>query len=116
MKLTGLRPLFTATSNLETSKYSEGEISTPQELPTLDIIVLLPQTPPWHAPEHHHRGSPLSAAKEADVYTLGLVTLWIKFFASRTDNAVDDQPQVEPNERLRGVADCARVHELKSQS
>lgn len=99
--------------NIYTAKVTDFGYST---LGAADQIVLLPKTPPWHASEHYHGGFPLSAAKEADVYTLGLVTLWIKFFASRTDNAVDDQPQVEPNERLRGVADCARVHELKSQS
>lgn len=48
-----------------------------------------PKSVPWNAPEHHHRGFPIQEAKAMDIYSLGLVCLWLLFHG-------------------RSVADCMR--------
>lgn len=42
-------------------------------------IISLPCSPPWNAPEIHHRGFSLARAKMADIYSFGLLCLWILF-------------------------------------
>jgi len=42
-------------------------------------IVLLPKTLHWEAPEWHHRGFQISAAKKTDIYSFGLLCLWVLF-------------------------------------
>jgi len=39
----------------------------------------MPKTPPWEAPEWHHRGFTIAAAKKADYYSFGLLCVWILF-------------------------------------
>ena len=41
--------------------------------------VFLPKSIPWAAPEHHHRSFTFYDAKKCDVYSFGLVCLWILF-------------------------------------
>jgi serine/threonine protein kinase len=41
--------------------------------------VLMPKTVPWNAPEHHHRGFSPQDAKRMDIYSFGLLCLWILF-------------------------------------
>jgi serine/threonine protein kinase len=45
-------------------------------------IIRMPGTPPWHAPEWHHRFSTteMTAAKKMDVYSYGLLCAWILFY------------------------------------
>jgi serine/threonine protein kinase len=39
--------------------------------------VFLPMSRPWTAPEHHFRGFEPSAAKKTDVYSFGMLCLWV---------------------------------------
>ena len=41
--------------------------------------MVLPQSIPWDAPEYHDRAFTLGNAKKADVYSFGLLCLWIIF-------------------------------------
>lgn len=45
-----------------------------------DDLVKLPRSEPWHAPEHHHRAMPASQAKKMDVYSFGMLCLWLLFY------------------------------------
>ena len=47
--------------------------------------VLLPKSRPWNAPEHHFGEFEVQAAKKTDVYSFGMLCLWI-LFGSRLSN------------------------------
>ena len=59
---------------------------------TDSIVVHPPKSWPWNAPEHHHRGFTVPAAKKLDVYSFGLLCLWLLFFdkPSLVDTAADN--------------------------
>ncbi|KAL8995132.1 MAG: hypothetical protein Q9169_005075 [Polycauliona sp. 2 TL-2023] len=44
-----------------------------------DSMIQLPSSWPWTSPEYHRRGFSLDHAKKADIFSLGLVTLWILY-------------------------------------
>ena len=47
---------------------------------TDNILVHPPRSWPWDAPEYHHRGFTVSAVKKMDVYSFGLLCLWLLYF------------------------------------
>lgn len=47
---------------------------------TENILVHPPRSRPWDAPEYHHRGFTAPAARKLDVYSFGLLCLWLLFF------------------------------------
>ena len=49
---------------------------------TGDDLIDMPISVPWNAPEHHHRGFDSISAMKMDVYSFGLVCLWLLFFNS----------------------------------
>ena len=42
-------------------------------------LVSLPKSRPWNAPEHRHEGFKVDAAKKTDVYSFGMLCLWVLF-------------------------------------
>jgi serine/threonine protein kinase len=46
---------------------------------TSDILVYVPNSELWTAPEYHHRGFNISSAKRMDVYSFGMLCLWLLF-------------------------------------
>jgi len=50
--------------------------------------VFLPKSRPWNAPEHHFREFTLLEAKKTDVYSFGMLCLWVLFA-----NNLPDIPQ-----------------------
>lgn len=42
-------------------------------------LIDLPQSEPWCAPEYHGRGQSFVQAKKADVFSFGMLCLWILF-------------------------------------
>lgn len=40
-------------------------------------MIFLPKSRPWNAPEHHYMGFDITAAKMMDVYSFGMLCLWI---------------------------------------
>ncbi|KAL9615144.1 MAG: hypothetical protein Q9167_000462 [Letrouitia subvulpina] len=44
-----------------------------------EAMVFLPRSKPWNSPEHHYRGVPFWQATKMDIYSFGLVCLWILF-------------------------------------
>ena len=47
--------------------------------------VLLPKSRPWNAPEHHFGGFKAHEAKKMDVYSFGMLCLWILFGSCLSD-------------------------------
>ena len=47
--------------------------------------VLLPKSRPWNAPEHHFDGFQAHEAKKADVYSFGMLCLWVLFGSCLSD-------------------------------
>jgi len=43
-------------------------------------FVKLPYSEPWHAPEYHHRAITALQAKKMDIYSFGMVCLWLLFY------------------------------------
>jgi serine/threonine protein kinase len=56
---------------------------------TEDEFVRLPKSTPWNAPEHHHRGFKLSAAKKTDAYSFGMLCLWVLFNERLSESSGD---------------------------
>lgn len=50
-----------------------------------DGFIHLPNSWPWTAPEYHRRGFTLSDAKKTDLYSLGLVCIWLLSIANTKD-------------------------------
>ena len=50
--------------------------------------VFLPKSRPWNAPEHHFGEFNVQEAKKADVYSFGMLCLWLLF-----GNRLSDIPQ-----------------------
>ena len=61
-----------------------------------DVVVWPPRSRPWDAPEYHHRGFRISDAQTLDIYSFGMVCLWILFHDRLCQ---DPLPQLET---LRG--------------
>ena len=45
-------------------------------------LISMPKSIPWNAPEHHHRSFEPSAAKKMDVYSFGMLCVWLVFGAT----------------------------------
>jgi serine/threonine protein kinase len=41
--------------------------------------VCMPKSWPWFAPEHHHRGFTPDAARKMDMFSFGMLTLWVLY-------------------------------------
>ena len=54
--------------------------------------IQMPKSLHWVAPEWHHRGFSLTQAKKMDVYSLGLLVLWI--LCCNTSHSIEPQSQV----------------------
>ena len=49
-----------------------------------EVKVLLPKSRPWNAPEHHFGEFDVPEAKKTDVYSFGMLCLWVLFGTMRT--------------------------------
>jgi len=47
--------------------------------------VFLPKSRPWNAPEHHFREFTTTGAKNTDVYSFGMLCLWVLFGSAHTE-------------------------------
>lgn len=47
---------------------------------TENALVYPPRSWPWDPPEYHHRGFTVPTAQKMDVYSFGLLCLWVLFF------------------------------------
>jgi serine/threonine protein kinase len=41
--------------------------------------IMMPKSWPWNAPEHHHRGFKPQQAKTMDMFSFGVLSLWIMY-------------------------------------
>ena len=58
--------------------------STP---PEPDALVYLPRSAPWTAPERTHRAVPTLSAKRMDVFSFGLLCLWLLVENQHSDDS-----------------------------
>lgn len=58
--------------------------STP---PAPDALVYLPRSAPWTAPERTHRAVPTLLAKRMDVFSFGLLCLWVLVENQHSDDS-----------------------------
>lgn len=58
--------------------------STP---PTPDALIYLPSSAPWTAPERTHRAVPTQLAKRMDVFSFGLLCLWVLIGHQHSDDS-----------------------------
>ena len=45
-----------------------------------DVLIKPPISRPWNPPEYHHRGFTVLGARKLDVYSFGMLCLWVLFF------------------------------------
>ena len=55
-----------------------------------DDLIQVPKTEPWNAPEWHHRGFKFREARKMDVYSFGLLCLWIVVQSADLENPIRD--------------------------
>jgi serine/threonine protein kinase len=61
-----------------------GEASAMGEEPTVaEVKIFLPKSRPWNAPEHHFGEFTATEAKKTDVYSFGMLCLWVLFGSLR---------------------------------
>lgn len=60
-----------------------------------DDAVLMPRTPHWTAPEWHHRPIDIASAIRMDVYSFGLLCLWLLFYHSGKTESRDFYQDLE---------------------
>ena len=48
--------------------------------------IYMPISRPWTAPEWHHRGFMPAQAAKMDVYSFGMLALWLLFFSTEVDS------------------------------
>ena len=76
---------------------------------TKNVLVYPPRSWPWNAPEYHHRGFTVSAAQKMDIYSFGLLCLWLLFFdkqsliATASKNKYGGQWPLEDFETLNSM-------------
>jgi serine/threonine protein kinase len=46
------------------------------------VLIYIPISKPWNAPEHHHRGFRFSQAAKMDIFSFGVCCLWLLFYNS----------------------------------
>ena len=70
-----------ASEDLATS----GHLATSGDLaPSATARVFLPKSRPWNAPEHHFGEFTATGAKMTDVYSFGMLCLWVLFGSAHT--------------------------------
>lgn len=45
-----------------------------------DVLIKPPRSRPWDPPEYHHRGFTVLGARKLDIYSFGMLCLWVLFF------------------------------------
>ena len=53
-------------------------------------MVFLPKSRPWNAPEHHFGGFEAHEAKKTDVYSFGILCLWVIFGPTLLERLKDE--------------------------
>ena len=66
--------IFREDSGRYVAKVSDFGFSS---LVTIDDSIIVPRTRPWNGPEWHHRGFTLNGVKKLDVYSFGMLCLWL---------------------------------------
>ena len=52
-------------------------------------VIILAKSPPWNAPEYHHRGFTIEQAQKQDVFSFGMLCFWVMFHADISAKARD---------------------------
>ena len=74
-----------------------------------DTSILMPHTPYWTAPEWHHRPIECASAVRMDIYSFGLVCLWLLFYNIERPEHRNFYEDLEKREAL------SLAHELMNQ-
>ncbi|KAI4243533.1 MAG: hypothetical protein LQ352_007004 [Teloschistes flavicans] len=97
---------------------------------TENILIYPPRSWPWDAPEYHHRGFTVSTAQKMDVYSFGLLCLWVLFFDKQSlsepvtnetggnQRPLDDFEQLDCMKHDNALTDfaCSQVDSTQSLS
>ena len=67
-------------------------------------MVLLPKSSPWNAPEHHFGEFEAYAAKKTDVYSFGVLCLWVMFGPTLLERLKDgDRAECIANQHVESM-------------
>lgn len=76
--------IFDNTSRGYTAKVADFGYSTQYATP-IDLIHM-PRSPAWAAPEWHHRGFTSAQATKMDIYSFGMLVLWLLCYSTLEDS------------------------------
>ncbi|KAL9119337.1 MAG: hypothetical protein Q9187_004112 [Circinaria calcarea] len=82
-----------------------------------DKLVYMPRTLQWTAPEWHHRAFSIADALRMDVFSFGLLCLWILFYNCQKDIHAGFENSIKPEERNLSFAQksIVKLGELNDQ-
>ena len=69
----------------------------------IETLAFLPKSKPWNAPEYHHRGFPFWQGAKMDIYSFGLLCVWVLFRESLSRSAASLEYWQEDNETTTGL-------------
>lgn len=72
-------------------------------------LVKMPRSRYWVAPEWHHRGFTTADAMKMDIYSFGMLCLWLLFYNTQENTTRDFYSHLNSAERVSALA-----HELVS--
>ena len=55
-----------------------------------DDVIQVPMTEPWNAPEWHHRGFTFEEARKMDIFSFGLLSIWVVMQAHELEPELQD--------------------------
>jgi serine/threonine protein kinase len=77
-------------------------------------LVHLPESWPWSAPEYHHRAMPASEAIKMEVYTFGMLCLWLLFQEKFSDTGALQEFIKNGKTYISFTRDSSQMHHLNA--
>ena len=74
-----------------------------------EMMVFPAKSVPWHAPEYHHRGMTMKKARLMDVYSFGILCLWLLFPEHVLDRAYKSLTSVRSRSNDQSSKDLDRT-------
>jgi serine/threonine protein kinase len=69
-----------------------------------DGLINIAISQPWNAPEHHYRGFKLSEAMKTDIYSFGMLCLWLLFRGNKKYPKQDLLKELKSKDKLPALA------------
>ncbi|KAF8245666.1 kinase-like protein [Wilcoxina mikolae CBS 423.85] len=109
----------TGKTTVKVADFGYSTLAASEDLaPSATARVFLPKSRPWNAPEHHFGEFTATGAKMTDVYSFGLLCLWVLFGSAHTEcmsKGISFDPSTGPRTRLEQLKDDDELETIANQ-